>query len=710
MQTEKRSITILKRAARILLKVVLFLVLFVVLVFLLILTPPVQRFATNKVENFLEKKLQTKVEVGRIAIGLPRKVWLEHIYIEDRTKDTLLSGGAIKVDITLLKLLSNEIEINNLEIKDITAKVKRTLPDTAFNFQFIIDAFATKTVDTDTAQAAPLNLAVDKFSIENSRIIYKDVLTGNDMSTYIGDLNATIDTIDLANSVYSIPTFNIKGLRTNFQQDQPLIASDVASKDMDEAAAPITMKLNIGTVTLEDIDIDYGNKVAALQTKFTIGKLLVEGKQLDLQNRLIHLDQLQLNEAISVIKLGKKEGARELEKQVEQEVAAQQQQNWTFKVDAVSIDNNAFQFDNDNTPAQGYGMDFAHMRSDSLTLHVKDLVFSTDSISALVTKGYFKEKSGFQLDALEGRLLYANNQAYLKDLLIKTPGTEIKRSAILEYASLEALKKKPAETILDINIDDSYVQVKDILTFVPQLRTHPAFSNPSDVWKMNIQGSGNMNRLNIAALQFNGLKNTQLDASGTLAGLNDPTAAGGTFTIKRLHTSQTDLSLFTGARLSNAQINLPETFALNGTLSGNMAALSTNLNLATSAGNVGLTGKFSNLTKPASARYNATIRATSLQLGSILRNKVPVGTLSANFSFAGTGFTPDAINTKFKGVVYSVGYNKYNYRNVRLDGSLRQNVFAVNADVADPNIDLTIAASGDIKASAFRINALGGQY
>ncbi|HZH94600.1 MAG TPA: hypothetical protein VEY06_01895, partial [Flavisolibacter sp.] len=326
--------------------------------------------------------------------------------------------------------------------------------------------------------------------------------------------------------------------------------------------------------------------------------------------------------------------------------------------------------------------------------------------SALVTKGYFKEKSGFQLDALEGRLLYANNQAYLKDLLIKTPGTEIKRSAVLEYASLEALKKKPAETILDINIDDSYVQVKDILTFVPQLRTHPAFSNPSDVWKMNIQGSGNMNRLNIAALQFNGLKNTQLDASGTLAGLNDPTAAGGTFTIKRLHTSQTDLSLFTGARLSNAQINLPETFALNGTLSGNMAALSTNLNLATSAGNVGLTGRFSNLTKPASARYNATIRATSLQLGSILRNKVPVGTLSANFSFAGTGFTPDAINTKFKGVVYSVGYNKYNYRNVRLDGSLRQNVFAVNADVADPNIDLTIAASGDIKASAFRINAL----
>jgi hypothetical protein len=270
---------------------------------------------------------------------------------------------------------------------------------------------------------------------------------------------------------------------------------------------------------------------------------------------------------------------------------------------------------------------------------------------------------------------------------------------------MEALTKKPAETMIDLDIDNSYVQVKDILSFVPTLRTHPAFSNPSDVWHLNIQGSGNMSRLHFDNLQFDGLKNTQLDASGTLAGLNDPKAIGGNFTIRRLHTSQTDLSLFTGARLSNAQMNLPETFSARGTLSGNMGALATNLTVSTSLGNVGLNGRFSNLTSPANARYNATITASSLQIGRILRNKVPVGTLSARFTMAGTGFTPDAMNTTFKGAVYSVGYNNYTYRNINLNGSLKQNVFAVNADLRDPNIDFTAQASGNIKASTFRLNA-----
>jgi uncharacterized membrane protein len=48
-----------------------------------------------------------------------------------------LYGGSIKVDIALLKLISGEIAVKEVRLTDITAKVKRVLPDTAFNFQFI---------------------------------------------------------------------------------------------------------------------------------------------------------------------------------------------------------------------------------------------------------------------------------------------------------------------------------------------------------------------------------------------------------------------------------------------------------------------------------------------------------------------------------------------------------------------------------------------
>ncbi|HYH14047.1 MAG TPA: AsmA family protein, partial [Flavisolibacter sp.] len=152
MQTEQRPISGIQRAARILMKIILFLLLFIVVVFLLILTPPVQRFATNKVETFLQNKLKTEVEIGSIRIGLPRLVHLQNVYIEDRTKDTLLSGGSIKVNIDLFALLSNKVQVKDIQLTDITAKVKRVLPDTAFNFQFIIDAFAPTTPAADTTQ------------------------------------------------------------------------------------------------------------------------------------------------------------------------------------------------------------------------------------------------------------------------------------------------------------------------------------------------------------------------------------------------------------------------------------------------------------------------------------------------------------------------------------------------------------------------------
>src|SRR5687767_720965 len=207
MHTNGTAINYPQKIARILLKVILFILLFVILLFLLLLTPPVQRFATTQVENYLQKKLKTEVEIGRISIGLPRNVTLKDIYMEDQTKDTLISGGTIKADIALLKLLSGEVIVKDIQLTDVTAKVKRILPDTAFNFQFIVDAFAPTTAATDTA-AAPMKMDVDHIGISNSRVIYRDIITGNDMFVQIGTLDAGIDTLNLELQHYDLGVLN----------------------------------------------------------------------------------------------------------------------------------------------------------------------------------------------------------------------------------------------------------------------------------------------------------------------------------------------------------------------------------------------------------------------------------------------------------------------------------------------------------------------
>jgi hypothetical protein len=171
------------------------------------------------------------------------------------------------------------------------------------------------------------------------------------------------------------------------------------------------------------------------------------------------------------------------------------------------------------------------------------------------------------LGQLQTDFLYANNKTYLKDLYIKTPGSEIKRYALFTYNSYDELINHPEKTKADIDIADSYVQVRDILAFAPQLRSQPAFANPGATWYMDLQGDGTMESLHIQNLQFRGLKNTQIIAKGTLSSATDRNRSSGTLHIQKLHTTQDDIALLTGSRLSNDQMNLPEEIDANGTLS-----------------------------------------------------------------------------------------------------------------------------------------------
>ena len=385
MEEQKTNHNTLGKIARVLLKVVLGLFLFVILLFLLILTPPVQRFAVSKAEAFLEKKLGTQVEIGGVSIGLPRKVVLNNIYLEDKTRDTLLYGGSIKADIELFKLLSGEINVKEIRLTDITAKVKRVLPDTAFNFQFIIDAFAPAQPAPVDTTAAELKMAVDNLYLDNCRAVYKDVITGNDMVVQIGSVAVAIDSLNINTPNYDLGTIDIKNIVAVLKQTKPLVTPEPVAKDVADATAPITMKLGFDKVNLDNIKIDYSNDVSAFYTALNLDALVLDGKTLDLENRVIHFDKLRIDNTTTAIRLGKTEAAKVVAKEAAQEVEAQAENAWVVKLDALEVNNNSFAFDNDNDPRQPYGIDYSHMKADSFTLHAEDFIMNTDSMGALIT-------------------------------------------------------------------------------------------------------------------------------------------------------------------------------------------------------------------------------------------------------------------------------------------------------------------------------------
>ena len=158
-------------------------IILVLLVFVLIQVPAVQDFGRKKTVSFLQDKLKTRVEIKKLSIDFPKLIVLEGVYFEDQKKDTLIAGDTLKVDISLLKLLKNQVEINEIDLRGITAKVDRTMPDSIFNFDYILKAFVTEQAkDVPPADStAGLKFSLDKINLDRIKVSFKDAVTANDV-------------------------------------------------------------------------------------------------------------------------------------------------------------------------------------------------------------------------------------------------------------------------------------------------------------------------------------------------------------------------------------------------------------------------------------------------------------------------------------------------------------------------------------------------
>jgi hypothetical protein len=695
------------RIVRIVYKTVLIIIVVIATIALLILTPPVQNFLRKKATAWLTDKLQTRVEIGKIYLGFPKKVVLEKVYIEDRKKDTLLAGGQLKVDVSMLKLLHSELEINDVQLSDITAKVKRQLPDTAYNFQFIIDAFApADTTTKQTSDSSSMKISVKDVALDRIRLVYDDTLTGNDVTFWLDHFDTEIDEFDLDKMRFNIPSTNISGIRANVYQRKPLVEPEDVTADTATAAAAPPIDIDFGKLNLKDINIDYGNDVSAFYTKLNLGNLVLNADDLDMNKQIIRLDKIQLDNTTASIRLGKSPSAKTVEAQTKQE-AEQANAGWRFLVKNIALNNNHIAFANDNEPRLQQGMDYMHLDAKDVTLHAENFIFSPDSIGGNITRGQLKEQSGFVLNTLQTNFLYSNKQAYLHDLLLETPGTSIKRSLEIRYPSMEALQKDIGKMQLDVDVNRSRVQVKDILTFVPTLASQPMFADPSATMLLHGNITGSVANMNIHTLQLQALSNTQVNVHGRLAGLPDAKKVSGNLVIGKMQTNRRDIEMLAPKGALPSNIELPQTLSLNGNIAGSMQEAKANLKLNTDLGNVAINGTAANVTDSIRARYDATVTATNLQLGTIMKNDTMYGPLTATITAKGTGYAPKYAAANVNANINSAFFNRYNYKDVKLTGDLAEQKANFAFNVNDPNITVSLNGKADIsgKFPAVVINA-----
>lgn len=707
MEQAPKKKSIGKRILRIVLKTVMWIFLLIVVVFLLILTPPVQRFITNKATTYLENKLHTRVEIGRLFITLSGKIAIDNIYLEDQSKDTLLSAGKLRVNMSFRKLLfgDKKLQINSVLLENATVKIKRQLPDTTFNFQFIADAFGGSSPDsvatTDTSAGMPIDIG--SVELNKIRFVYKDIVSGNDVEAGLGHFFTRIDKFDLDKMHFIIPRTSVEELSAKVIQTTPLVIipkaeiEEVKKENADPTGS--VLQLEFTEVDLQKTNVNYIDSVNAMFASVNAGKINLKPKKLDLANINFDLGDVLLQQTKASIQLGKKNLANPQAKGKNTSPDTASTQPIRFAVNSLNLDQVAVKFDDDNAPRQSYGMDYLHLNAAIPELVVNRFVFTNDSIAGAITKASIKEQSGFELDQLNADFLYTDNQAYIRDLYLKTPGTEIKKEIGIRYASIESLASDIGNLQIDADIEGSRIQVKDILTFVPTLRAQPAFASPAATWYIDGKIDGRVADLRIERLRIAGLADTRVDVAGRLTGLPDASKIQANLAIRELRSSRRDIMSFLPKGTLPPNINLPNSMNLAGTIRGNGSTMNTDLLLATDMGNVSVKGLLSEYGNAQRARYDLVLRASSLNLNAFLKDTM-YGPLSVSVTAKGKGYDMKTANATIKGIVHSATYKKYTYKDLTLDAAIASQQLTAKAGMEDPNIHFAMDASANL-ASAY---------
>ncbi|WP_418262878.1 translocation/assembly module TamB domain-containing protein [Flavobacterium faecale] len=670
---------------KIILKIGLGLITLFLVIVLALQVPFVQNKIKDQAVFYLQKKIKTKIVVGSITIGLPKKIILRDFYFEEQSKDTLLAGKSLKVDIDLVQLLNNKVQINTIDLEGIVAKIKVN-KDSVYNFDYIIKAF--ESPKESKKESKPIEVSIKKVNLDHVKFSYQDAVSRNNLALYVNHFDTKIKQFDLENLFFDVPDINLKGFQLNLNQDV-VQATEKAAKEIKdkEKTKGKSLKLNLENIQLDDIGINYISAVSNITTQIHVGKFHTKVQSVDLEKQILVFNSIVLNKTEGRLTLPKSE-VKEIDKAKSAEGLP-----WKMEVKTVSIADVNFVFDNNNTAKTAHGLDYNHLQLRNLNLEGESIAIDSDKYKGKINTFRFKEKSGFELDELSTEFEYTPQTVSLKKLLLKTPQTFLKQSIVVTYPSINTISENLEKLTIDANLKDSKLGFKDLLLLVPQLKTVDIFKNyPNAIVNFDAVLKGKLDDLNIKTFNASGIGNSKVAFKGTITGLPKVEKSNFNITYLDLQSTAKDIYAVSPKNTIPNTIQLPEQLNLKGNFFGSIADFKTKLDLVSSFGIAKVEATLDQSRKN-NEKYEADATVENFDLGKFIKNK-KLGKFTANATVKGVSLDPETASAKLSSKIVRATFNDYDYNNVKLNGSIDNGFFAVNAEAVDPNLTFNLDAKG----------------
>lgn len=693
----------MKKFGRIALKTLLWIIVsitgLVLLLIVLIRIPTIQNYVVTKVTDFLETKIGTPVDIGYVSLDFPKKLVLENIYFEDQSGDTLVAGEKLKVDISMLKLLRNTVEISELNLEGITAKITRTLPDSAFNFDYIVAAFASEQAPDPADTTAVMTFDIDKVLLDRIRFVYHDDVIGMATNVNLGRLDTRIRTFDLTGNMhFDIPKISIDGLHAAVRQWATSTANEAPSAEdfgviQDEDSNSLLPDLNFESFDLSNVVFAYSDESSAMDTRFQIEHFVATLNGLDLNDEWLDIKSVRLDGSSSHVFIDRVTAPSN--QSADTAVAESEPMNWRVNADEIVIRRTNFAFNDANQTNLTNGFDYGNIGIMDLEGELVDLFYSVDSIGGRLNHLTARDRSGFQLNELQAHFSYTDQGATLEDLYAETPTTIIRDYIRVSYPSLSIAAEQMEQIELDVSLINSHLGMQDVLYFVPDLDTMEVMQ-PLLQSAFHIEGriAGRLDNLRIPSIEISTLNDTRIAAQAHLRGLPDIDNMQVDLNLDEFRTTRMDLERLIAASMLPDSIRLPEDISLAGTFNGSINSFSTDVALITTEGNASVDATYHAGGAGQDTIYNANISIQDIDIGEILRDTT-IGKLSFTAQATGSGLDPKTAVADINAKIIYAQYLGYDYRDIDLVLSAENGDIELFANSDDTNLDMNLEAVAD---------------
>lgn len=669
---QKRKYRFVRRFLRVLLGVgILFL-----LLYLFIRSPWGQNIIVNKATNYVSSKTNTTVAIDKAFITFDGNLKVEGLFLNDKKGDTLIYSKSLEANLPLWGLINGTaLGVDDVKWNGLKANIIRKDTVAGYNFQFLIDAFATNsttTVAKDSTTSSP-EIVIGSLNLSEIDVVHIDIPLGIESSYKIGELETTMETVDVDNMVFGLNDLKLLNSSIKYIQTPVLITST------EEVPLP---KLFAENISIKNTQVYYEASENKLLTDLNLVDVAIENPHLNLQESIFTIDKIALRDSKTLVEMQSASNSNS--------ETTNSEFVWpaiTLDVGEIDIENNSINYIVNNTKINKNAFDANAISLQNVNLKASTIFYKDKNAGLLVDTFNFNETSGINLEKLNLKVQLTDKNLDVTNLVVELNKNKLKANASVSYNSVSEFIASPETAKLKVSLSSFNIFLKELFKIAPSLRNNKIINDLSKKpFTGNFYADGTFASIEIFNSKVFWGKSTQVYLNGILKNLTNPDKLSINIPDFIAETIKKDVLTFISEE--DLGIKIPEKIYLTGTINGGLNNVATNLKLKSSQGTIALNGNFKNTNTIA---FDADINIEKYQLDELLKND-QLGEISIKVNAKGSGKSLNDLDATLNATVSDFKFQNYAIKDLNLQGKFKDGNGKLASNYKDENLNITLDA------------------